>query len=54
MSSGTVSVNKHLSSASCFDKAGDTADKDCWHHQYYQWVALVLVFQAGCFYLPRY
>ena len=28
--------------------------KDCWHHEYYQWVALVILLQAGCFYAPRY
>ena len=36
---------------------GDDIEDDsdsCWHHQYYQWVALVLVMQAGCFYAPKY
>ena len=28
--------------------------KQCWHHEYYQWVALVILLQAGCFYAPRY
>ena len=25
----------------------------CWHHQYYQWVALFIVVQAGFFYCPK-
>ena len=29
-------------------------DKPCWHHLYYQWVGLMLIFQAGCFYFPKY
>lgn len=29
-------------------------EEDCWHHLYYQWVGLMLIFQAGCFYFPRY
>ena len=29
-------------------------DEKCWHHDYYQWVAIVLIIQAGCFYVPRY
>jgi hypothetical protein len=28
-------------------------DDNCWHHTYYQWVALVMICQAGFFYLPR-
>jgi len=33
---------------------GSKKDHDCWHHQYYQWVALFIIFQAGFFYLPKY
>ena len=29
-------------------------NKPCWHHLYYQWVGLMLIFQAGCFYFPKY
>ena len=25
----------------------------CWHHQYYQWVALFIIVQAGFFYMPK-
>ena len=32
----------------------DPKTEDCWHHLYYQWVGLLLIFQAGCFYFPRY
>ena len=32
----------------------DKAKGECWHHAYYQWVGLMLIFQAGCFYFPRY
>lgn len=28
--------------------------EDCWHHDYYQWVGLVFVCQAICFYFPKY
>ena len=35
-------------------KCEKTDDKTCWHHLYYQWVGLLLIFQAGCFYFPRY
>ena len=31
----------------------DPEKDDCWHHQYYQWVGLVLLMQAGCVYVPR-
>ena len=27
--------------------------KNCRHHEYYQWVGLVILLQAGCFYAPR-
>ena len=36
-----------------FDENGKFLN-NCWHHYYYQWVALVILCQAGCFYLPRY
>ena len=37
-----------------YRKVGCDPEKDdCWHHQYYQWVGLVLLMQAGCFYVPR-
>ncbi len=43
-----------LGAVHCFEGKGQgDPDSECWHHQYYQWVALVLVFQAGCFYFPR-
>jgi len=32
----------------------DPDPKDCWHHQYYQWVALFIIVQAGFFYVPKY
>jgi len=35
-----------------FDENGKFLN-NCWHHYYYQWVALVILCQAGCFYLPR-
>ncbi len=41
-------VKSDLAAVACFED-----DEDCWHHQYYQWVAIMLVFQAGCFYFPR-
>ena len=41
--------SSHLASVGC---DGDDQD-NCEHHQYYQWVALVLLLQAGCFYVPR-
>ena len=45
---------KHdLFSAQCFEDANSEPEKNCWHHQFYQWVALVLVLQAGAFYFPR-
>ena len=31
-----------------------TKSDDCWHHQYYQWVALFIIVQAGFFYAPKY
>ena len=41
-----------------FDKYCEPDDPNtfgsCWHHEYYQWVALVILLQAGCFYTPRY
>ncbi len=43
---------KDVSSVRCLDAAANP-DEECWHHQYYQWVALVLVLQAGCFYATR-
>ena len=30
----------------------DGYDEDCWHHAYYQFVTMVLVCQAACFYFP--
>ena len=38
----------------CFDSEGNPKEDECWHNSYYQWVALVLVMQAACFYLPKY
>jgi len=32
----------------------DPTKKNCWHHQYYQWVALFIIVQAGFFYIPKY
>ena len=50
-----VQVNKRLDQVSCFDKdEPGSLESRCWHHQFYQWVALVLVFQAECFYFPRF
>ena len=46
---GVSPKSKRLASVGC---DGDDQD-NCWHHQYYQWVALVLLLQAGCFYVPR-
>ncbi len=48
-------VSSHLGAVRCFSGDSDEdGDKEhCWHHQYYQWVALVLMLQAGCFYLPK-
>ena len=48
-----ASLKSDLRAVGCFDESSDPA-RDCWHHQYYQWVALVLLLQAGCFYFPRY
>ena len=36
------------------DPRPDYGNEDCWHHEYYQWIALVLILQAACFYVPRY
>ncbi|TRY75746.1 hypothetical protein TCAL_11109 [Tigriopus californicus] len=50
-------LRKDLNFVRCFDESTNSDGKpheDCWQHQYYQWVALVLVLQAGCFYFPRY
>ena len=38
----------------CNPQNDERRDKDCWHHGYYQWVAIILVCQAACFYFPRY
>ena len=37
----------HLDFGSC-----DPQKEDCWHHAYYQFVVMVLVLQAACFYFP--
>lgn len=37
----------HLDFAKC-----DPKSQDCWHHAYYQFVVMVLVLQAACFYFP--
>ena len=42
-------MGSRLGSVGC----DDDSQEDCWHHQYYQWVGLVLLLQAGCFYVPR-
>jgi len=34
--------------------ANDGGDHEVKYHKYYQWVTLVLYFQAICFYIPRY
>ena len=39
----------HLDFGSC-----DPDKEDCWHHAYYQFVVMVLVLQAACFYFPWY
>jgi len=38
---------KHLEFGSC-----NPQKEDCWHHAYYQFVVMVLVLQAACFYFP--
>jgi len=38
----------------CNTTKGPDEEGGCWHHAYYQWVGLMLIFQAGCFYFPRY
>ena len=42
-------MSSRLGSVGCED---DNME-NCWHHQYYQWVGLVLLLQAGFFYVPR-
>ena len=48
----------HHQNMACIDEEGDLKTNDngdplCNKHVYYQWVALVLVFQAGAFYFPK-
>ena len=42
-----------LASVPCFRDSKGDPEEECWHHQYYQWVALVILVQAAGFYLPR-
>lgn len=51
---GKAREMSHLDFASC--NPNPTDDKpdgeNCWHHAYYQFVVMVLVCQAACFYFP--
>ena len=42
-----MELGKHYENASC-----DPDKEKCWHHTYYQFVVMVLVCQAACFYFP--
>jgi len=41
----------HLDFGSC-DPQKPPDDEGCWHHAYYQFIVMVLVLQAACFYFP--
>ena len=45
----THEKRNHLKFGSC-----NPQKEDCWHHAYYQFVVMVLVLQAACFYFPWY
>ena len=41
----------HLKFARC-DPNDPPDENGCWHHAYYQFVVMILIIQAGCFYFP--
>ena len=45
---------KYPSSNNACNPDNSNTLRNCWHHKYYQWVGLVILLQAGCFYVPRY
>jgi len=42
----------HLDFGSCIPGSDNEPEGGCWHHAYYQFVVMVLVLQAACFYFP--
>ena len=44
----------HLDFGSCIPGVNEPEGEKCWHHAYYQFVVMVLVLQAACFYFPWY
>ena len=52
---GDERTKSHLDFGSCDPDSEDPdtgEQQKCWHHAYYQFVVMVLVCQAACFYFP--
>ena len=54
MKIGEHTKRDHLDFGSCIPGGENEPEDGCWHHAYYQFVVMVLVLQAACFYFPWY
>lgn len=47
-------ISQHLLETNCFINGtfSKNAEGDVVHHNYYQWISIILMFEAFCFYLP--
>ena len=54
MKIGEHTKRDHLDFGSCVPGGENEPEDGCWHHAYYQFVVMVLVLQAACFYFPWY